>query len=444
MPRFVLFLTSLSARKSIVTQRVRGISTSPCQTALGSVETVRDNVSKFVIRSRTTDPFINLAIEDHLLRTSDISTHILFTYVNRPCVVIGRNQNPWLEANLAALKHGVHPPVGEDGNLRHEVLLVRRRSGGGTVFHDEGNLNYSFIVPNDNAFNRNKHAEMVVQAIQNISPATVLQEEQLLPLHLTRGIRVNERHDIVMPARAGNGLTLAPEAQTVKVSGSAYRLIRGRALHHGTLLFSSPNLKSIGSYLRSPARGFIDAKGVESVRSPIGNLRFSEHSSIREALREEIEKSIASVFEDRYGSEMVEFSTVNDSDSRDYAGIQAGITELESPEWKFLQTPAFVFTNRQLPGESFQPRPHPPSLPSSTKVILKAKHGIITESHISLSDNQDVADAEAQQIRAALQNKNLHEINNWKQVFAGTDQWTHPSTGALIGWLAEMFPPIAR
>jgi lipoate---protein ligase len=443
MPRFVLFLTSSSARKPIGFRRVRALSTSTYQNSLVSVGTIRDNVSKFVVRSRTTDPFINLAIEDHLLRTSDITTHILFTYVNRPCVVIGRNQNPWLEANLATLKHRVHTTAEEDENLRQEVLLVRRRSGGGTVFHDEGNLNYSFIVPNDNAFNRNKHAEMVVQAIQNISPATALQEEQLLPLHLTSGIRVNDRHDIVMPARAGNGLTLAHEAQPVKVSGSAYKLIRGRALHHGTLLFSSPNLKDIGSYLHSPARGFIRAKGVESVRSPIGNLRFSEHSSIRETLREQIEKSIAGVFVDRYPTGKVDFSIVCDSDTRDYAAIDAGIAELKSQEWRFLQTPAFVFTNRQLPEESFKPAPHPPSLPASTKVILKAKHGIITESHISLSDHQDVADAEAHQIRAVLQNRKLHEITNWEQVFAGMDKWTHASTGALIGWLAEMFPPIA-
>ncbi|KAF7505715.1 hypothetical protein GJ744_000481 [Endocarpon pusillum] len=397
-----------------------------------SVNSIRDNVSKFVVRSRTTDPFLNLAIEDHLLKTSDPNTHILFTYVNRPCVVIGRNQNPWLETNLAALKDGVPAATVEDECSRQEVLLVRRRSGGGTVFHDEGNLNYSFIVPNDKAFNRDKHAEMVVQAIQGMSLAAISP-------HLTKGIRVNERHDIVMPARTESGLAL-DEQQTVKVSGSAYKLTRGRALHHGTLLFSSPNLKSIGRYLRSPTRQFIDAKGVESVRSPVGNLSFSSELSIRTALKDEIEKSIAAIFEERYPHGKANISMVGESDIEGHAAIHAGIGELKSQEWRFLQTPAFTFTNQQLPGESFKPGTQPTSLPTSTKVVLKAKHGMIIESHISLSENQDVADAEARQARAVIQNKKLHEIKNWQQVFVGMDRWTHPSTGSLVAWLSDMFP----
>ncbi|ERF76158.1 hypothetical protein EPUS_01492 [Endocarpon pusillum Z07020] len=441
MPRPWSSLTRTWNFKYVLVPQIGCFSSISHLKTLISVNSVRDSVSKFVVRSRTTDPFLNLAIEDHLLKTSDPNTHILFTYVNRPCVVIGRNQNPWLETNLAALKYGVPVATVEDECSRQEVLLVRRRSGGGTVFHDEGNLNYSFIVPNDKAFNRDKHAEMVVQAIQGISPAAAFDGQQLLAPHLTKGIRVNQRHDIVMPARTESGLAL-DEQQTVKVSGSAYKLTRGRALHHGTLLFSSPNLKSIGRYLQSPTRQFIDAKGVESVRSPIGNLRFSNELSIRTALKDEIEKSIAAVFEERYPHGKANISMVGESDIEGHAAIQAGITELRSQEWKFLQTPAFTFTNQQLPGESFKPGTQPTSLPTSTKVVLKAKHGMIIESHISLSENQEVADAEAQQARAVIQNKKLHEIKNWQQVFAGMDRWTHPSTGSLVAWLSDMFPPI--
>ena len=430
-----------TASKSFLNQRICCFSIKSCQQTLISVDTTHDHVSKFVIRSCTTDPFLNLAFEDHLLRTSEPNTYILFTYVNRPCVVIGRNQNPWLETNLAALNKRIPTHTTEDGCTGQQVLLVRRRSGGGTVFHDEGNLNYSFIVPNDRAFNRDKHAEMVVQAIRRISPATAFRGEQLLPPHLKMGIRVNERHDIVMPARAEGGLTLAHEPQTVKVSGSAYKLIRGRALHHGTLLFSSPNLKIIGSYLQSSARGYIDAKGVESVRSPIGTLRFSNDSSLRTALKEEIEKSIAHIFEETYHDGNVNFSMVGEADIRDHSTINAGVTELRSPEWKFLQTPSFTFTTQQLPGESFKPVLHPKYLPTSTKVVLKVKHGHITDSHISISTDQEVADAEAQQVRQVLQDRKLHEIKDWQQTFAEMDRWVHPSTGALAGWLSEMFPP---
>jgi lipoate---protein ligase len=435
-------LTRSLPLNSIVNHRNRCFSSSFYRKSLASVQTIRDSVSKFIIRSQTTDPFLNLAIEDHLLRTSDIRSYILFTYVNRPCVVVGRNQNPWLETNLAALKKGVPAPTKEDPSARQEILLVRRRSGGGTVFHDEGNLNYSFIVPNDAAFNRNKHAEMLVQAIENISQDVVIRGKPLLPSHLASGVRVNDRHDIVLPARAEGGITNGDQGQTVKVSGSAYKLIRGRALHHGTLLYSSPNLQSIGSYLRSPARGYIDAKGVESVRSPIGNLRFSSDISVRIALRESIENSIADVFAERYTHGKLDISAVEESDVKNHSGVEAGNTELRCQEWKFLQTPAFTFTNRQLPGEKFKPAPPPLFLPASTMVVLKAKHGIITESHLSISDNQKIADAEAQQVRAVLQDKKLHEIDNWEQVFAGLDKWVHPSTGDLVNWLSRMFPPV--
>lgn len=433
-----------SALSPSIIQRVRRLSSSSCRRTLASVGNIRGDVSKFVVISRTTNPFFNLAIEDHLLRVSGLGTLILFTYVNQPCVVIGRNQNPWLEVNLAALKRGVPKPTKGDGDLQQKVLLVRRRSGGGSVFHDEGNLNYSFIVPNDKAFDRDKHAEMVVQAIQDIPPSISCQGEQLLPPYLTRGIWVNKRHDIVMPARAESGSAPVDESQTVKVGGSAYKLTRGRALHHGTLLFSSPYLKCIGGYLHSPARGFISAKGVESVRSPIGNLRFSHNPSIRDAVKDEIEKSIARVFGNRYPDGKTDFSTVDECDTSEHVGIKAGITELQSQEWIFLQTPAFIFTNQDRPEENFKPAPQPPSLPASTKVLLKAKHGVITESHISLSDDRDVAEAEAQQIRAVLEHKKLHDIANWQQIFAGMDRWTHPSTGALTAWLSELFPPVLR
>lgn len=439
MRRTLSLLNSSSALRCSSTKRVRLLSSSSHLGTIVSVDSIRDNVSKFIITSNTTDPFLNLAIEDHLLRTSDHDTHILFTYVNRPCVVIGRNQNPWAEVNIAALNDGALDASDATGNARQRVLLVRRRSGGGTVFHDEGNINYSFIVPNDKAFNRNKHAEIVVQAIQNISSQLAFTGEQLLPSVLKKGIRVNDRHDIVMPARSGTGVD---EGRMVKMSGSAYKLTRGRALHHGTLLFSSPNLESIGSYLRSPAMGFIDAKGVGSVRSPVGNLRFSHNPLIRERLSGEIQKSIADVFQSHYTEGWTHHSSVSEADTRDPSMIKAGLAELKSPEWKYLQTPSFTFTTHQLAGSTFEPSPWPPSLPPSVKVILKAKHGIIIESHISFSADQDIADAEAQQVRAVLQGKRLDQIRAWKGVFAGLDRWVHPSTGTLQAWLSDMFPPV--
>ena len=185
--------------------------------------------------------------------------------------MIGRNQNPWLEVDLRLLNADAglssEPESGRESGAG-VVDLVRRRSGGGAVFHDEGNVNYSVICP-PAAFTRDKHAEMVTRAIRKFNPRA----------------RVNERHDIVLdqgtlqkePSRPDpNDMYrtsyATSEKAPLKVSGSAYKLTRERSLHHGTCLVRSQNLKTIGKCLASPARGYIKARGVESVRSPIGNV----------------------------------------------------------------------------------------------------------------------------------------------------------------------------
>lgn len=254
--------------------------------------------------SRSIDPFLNLSIEHYLLQKSPPSSTILFLYVNRPCVVIGRNQNPWLEVDLNLLKQprlSGHTRVvdGTHSTLPWEnVELVRRRSGGGTVFHDEGNVNYSVICPTAN-FTRDKHANMVTMAIREVN----------------RRARVNERHDIVLdqggvlderdwPDPADMRRTIfhpnSGENPPLKVSGSAYKITRHRSLHHGTCLLASADLPKISQYLNSPARPFIRARGVESVRSRIGNVHFeSKRSTPRfyKSFRMEVIKKFAELYE---------------------------------------------------------------------------------------------------------------------------------------------------
>lgn len=222
------------------------------------------NLSQIYI-SRTTDPYLNLSVEHFLLQKTPPSSTVLFLYTNKPCIVIGRNQNPWLEVNLGLLTR----PRAELG----PVALVRRRSGGGTVFHDEGNVNYSVICPTD-AFNRDKHAEMVVRALRTLG---------------VDNAKVNERHDIVLEPTPAHPEGMKP----FKVSGSAYKLTRLRSLHHGTCLLSSPNIKSIGQYLRSPAEPYIKARGVDSVSSPIANVNLAN---------DQFEKAVVSEFSALYGT----------------------------------------------------------------------------------------------------------------------------------------------
>lgn len=259
--------------------------------------------------SHSHDPYLNLSAEHFLLQKSHPESTILFLYTNDPCVVIGRNQNPWLEVNLGLLR-GFKARTGgdDDGGKTSSVSLVRRRSGGGAVFHDSGNVNFSVICPPP-AFDRNKHAEMVVRALRGLGVPTA---------------RVNERHDIVLDRGQGhgNGASGGGPVDTFKISGSAYKLTRLRSLHHGTCLLNSPNLADIGRLLRSPAEPYVKARGVESVRSRICNVGVPAEDFM-DAVRRE--------FGDMYGEPDVDVvlgGTGDDGPDFAHEMIQKGYREL--------------------------------------------------------------------------------------------------------------------
>lgn len=212
-----------------------------------------DNKTQIYI-SRTQNPFINLSIEHYLLQKTPADSTILFLYTNENSIVMGRNQNVWNEVNLHAVQHA-----------DEKISLVRRRSGGGTVFHDAGNVNYCVIFPTSK-FDRDRHAEMIVRALHKLGVTTAM---------------VNARHDIVLQKTRPN------TPKTRKVSGSAYKVTRERSLHHGTCLLSSPNLRSITDYLRSPAKRFIKSRGVESVGSTISNAKVKSNKAFEDAVVKE-------------------------------------------------------------------------------------------------------------------------------------------------------------
>ncbi|TVY88014.1 putative lipoate-protein ligase A, partial [Lachnellula willkommii] len=246
--------------------------------------TTRTNTQIYISQSK--NPYVNLSIEHYLLQNTHADSTILFLYINRPCVVIGRNQNPWVEVNLGLLQNG---PIKPD--------LVRRRSGGGTVFHDEGNVNYSVICPTAK-FDRDIHAEMVVRALRRLG---------------VESVRVNERHDIVMDPDQND------QGPVKKISGSAYKLTRLRSLHHGTCLIRSPLLQYIRDSLRSPAKPYITARGVDSVPSPIRNVGSLSTDEFTRAVVEE--------FQEMYGEDREPFY-VGDKE-RKIPDIKKGIDELK-------------------------------------------------------------------------------------------------------------------
>ncbi|KAG6335499.1 hypothetical protein ID866_3588 [Astraeus odoratus] len=202
--------------------------------------------------SKSVNPYFNLTLEDWLFRHSPADTPLLLLYRNSPCVVIGRNQNPWKEVNLQAAK-------------QKGIPWIRRRSGGGTVFHDFGNTNYSIHVPRA-AFDRTKTAEVVVRAVRALEVDAY----------------ANERNDICVGSKKMS--SFHPH-----VSGSAYKIVSNRAYHHGTMLIST-RLDTLGDLLHVD-KPTMSTKGVGSVRSPVCNLVESNPRVTHEALVDSVIKS---------------------------------------------------------------------------------------------------------------------------------------------------------
>ncbi|KAK4248933.1 hypothetical protein C7999DRAFT_39922 [Corynascus novoguineensis] len=372
-----------------------------------------------IYRSTSTDPYLNLSIEHHLLQRSHPDSTILFLYTNRPSVVIGRNQNPWLEVNLHALRRGLpqslssgrekdsdHGAAGLASSFPVPISLVRRRSGGGTVFHDTGNTNYSVICP-PAAFDRDKHAEMVARA--------------LLERCGVRGtVRVNERHDIVIDVENEDSDDKVVSAKkvgssTFKVSGSAYKLTRTRSLHHGTCLLQSENLARVSPLLRSPAEGFIKARGVESVRSPIRNVGVGE---------EEFVEAVMAEFRKMYGDGAGKSVVVGEDEALANDEVIKGLRELTSPDWIFGQTPQFTFSTHPTEDD---PRERPElkqTLPRGFQTHLTIRHGEIQSANVAGLEYPNFIDENSQDaiLSKALTHQRLHHIVDWRRTLEDASQ----------------------
>ncbi|KAL8635793.1 MAG: hypothetical protein Q9228_006752 [Teloschistes exilis] len=273
-----------------------------------------------------------------------------------------------------------------------EVKVIRRRSGGGTVFHDRGNVNFSVIYP-QKTFHRDKYAEMMVRAIRKTNPRA----------------RVNERHDIVLDQgpllerqnRSDPNDTHRTSfgfSESRKVSGSAYKLARGRALHHGTCLLSSPNLPSISEYLKSPAAAFMKARGVESVRSPIANI--IDQPEVKSGPdTSAFQYQIVEAFVQMHGLNVHELSP--SVRSRSDSGILEGNKQIASG----------ILDERLAEIDEI----HREVKEIQARVYLKAKQGVIIEARISLFE--DARSAEEATFAGILEKKRIMEVENFWDLF---------------------------
>ena len=183
----------------------------------------------FIDNQGITDPRINLAIEEYALKHLNIEESYLLFYINRPSIIIGKNQNTIEEINTEYVE-------------KNGIIVVRRLSGGGAVYHDLGNLNYSFITKDDgNSFhNFQKFTQPVIDAL------------------ITMGVnaQLSGRNDIEVDGR--------------KISGNAQFSTRGRMFTHGTLMLNS-EIENVVSALKVKKEK-IESKGIKSIRSRVANI----------------------------------------------------------------------------------------------------------------------------------------------------------------------------
>jgi len=179
------------------------------------------------IISETGDPYFNLASEEYLLK--EYRGDVFLLYRNDKSLVIGKHQNAMAEINHAFV-------------LRRQLRVARRISGGGAVYHDRGNLNFTFITTGEEGklVDYGTHARPVIQALGNLGLE----------------VRQGKRHELLL----GNK----------KISGMASHVFKNRVLHHGTLLFKT-DLEALENALTPEARNYED-RAVRSIRSDVTNI----------------------------------------------------------------------------------------------------------------------------------------------------------------------------
>lgn len=235
----------------------------------------------FVIKTSETNPWRNLALEETLLNTVKPHECILYLWQNRHTVVIGRNQNALNECRIQKLE--------SDGGF-----LARRLSGGGAVYHDLGNLNFTFLACAD-SFDKEKQTDVILKAVR----AAGINAEK------------NGRNDLTVDGR--------------KFSGHAYYKTKEQCYHHGTLMLYVDKTK-LADYLNvSPLK--LKAKGVASVKSRVVNLCELKPELTVETLSDNLIKAFSEVYD-----VPVEYLSEKDVDVDMLSRLEA---RYSSPEWKY-------------------------------------------------------------------------------------------------------------
>ena len=272
-----------------------------------------------IIRRNQTNPYFNIAAEEYVLKA--FTDDVFMLWRNDPCIVVGKHQNTLAEINPGFVKE-------------NKIPVIRRISGGGTVFHDLGNINFTFV--------KNGEDEKLVNFRQFTQPI----------LDVLRNSGVDAQFE------RRNDLTVGGK----KFSGNAEHIYKKRVLHHGTILFES-NLNHLSEALKTDALRFAD-KAVKSVRSSVTNIG----SLLRVPMSAvEFMKNIEHYMINRFEDVAIYHFTPEDEQNIE----QLVIDKYKTWKWNFGYSPDYVFKKQvRLKCGFFE-------------VNLLVKNGIITEAGFS-------------------------------------------------------------
>ena len=240
--------------------------------------------------ARGTDPYRNLAIEKHLLDTLPEETAILYLWQNEHTIVVGRNQNPWYECRVNEF-------------LESGGRIARRLSGGGAVYHDLGNLNFTFILPKVD-FDVPRQLSVIRAAISAFGL-------EAYP---------SGRNDLLIGDR--------------KFSGNAFYKAGHSAYHHGTLLMNC-DMERMARYL-TPSRQKMESHGVQSVPSRVVNLTSLCAELELEALERELYRGFHAVYKQR--------PTILDELMLDQGTLGMLTEQFSDPDWVYPKALPYTFT----------------------------------------------------------------------------------------------------
>lgn len=247
------------------------------------------------IYNKNTNPYFNLAAEEYVLK--EFQEECFMLWRNEPSIIVGKNQNTLAEINLDYVR-------------QHKIPVVRRLSGGGAVFHDLGNLNFTFIVNEDvSSFSDfRRFTQPIIDVLRKLSI----------------NAEFSGRNDITIDGK--------------KISGNAQYYYKNRILHHGTLLFSS-SITDLSAALKVRPVKFED-KGVKSVSKRVTNI--SEHLKEPITIEKFIDLIMNHIREQTDESEMYEFT------QEDIQKIEKLVREKYSTwEWNFGTSPDYSFKNEK-------------------------------------------------------------------------------------------------